>query len=41
MGILSSLFGKKVNGYIRAYELEDWWNNSFTVEQQKYITAEI
>lgn len=38
MGILSSLFGKKVNGYIRAYELEDWWNNSFTVEQQKYIT---
>jgi len=37
MNIFSSLFGKKVGGYIRAYGLESWWNDSFTSDEQKYI----
>jgi len=37
MNIFSLLFGKKVDGYIRAFGLETWWNDSFTSDEQKYI----
>jgi len=38
MGPLSFLKrNKKIKGYIRYYSLEDWWNNEFSEEEQKYM----
>jgi len=48
MGTLGQYFGmwllnrkkktnEKTTGYIGYYSLEDWWNNEFTEEEQKYM----
>lgn len=37
MGIFDKIFKKNVNGYIGYYDLENWWNNTFTNEEKEYI----
>ena len=37
MGIFDKIFKKNVKGYIGYYDLEDWWNSTFTNEEKEYI----
>ncbi len=37
MGIFDKIFKKNVKGYIGHYDLEDWWNSTFTNEEKEYI----
>jgi hypothetical protein len=37
MGIFDKIFKKDVKGYIRYYNLEDWWILTFTDKEKEYI----
>ena len=37
MGIFDKIFKKNVKGYLGYYDLEEWWNSTFTDEEKEYI----
>lgn len=39
MSLFKKIFKRNVGGYIKAYNLEKWWENNFDKEEQEYIVS--